>query len=98
MLLLPKSAALLLQIGIGLFAFGVAAFSPPAQGRMIVVPLLTGQGAVQAALRNGAGIVGRGPIAGSVVIEGDLARLARPLARVGAILLAAPRGCGERVA
>lgn len=95
-----KSGGLLLHMMVGICALTALAISPPAQGRMIVMPLHAGDsGAVlRTALRNGAGLVGRGPITGSLIISGELGRLAMPLMRARALLLAAPRGCGDRPA
>ena len=93
-----KTAALLAQVAICLLALSIAALSPPARGRMMMLSLSGGPGALRAALRNGAGLVGRGPVSGTVIIQGDLSRLEMPLAQAGAVLLAAPRGCGELAA
>nr|WP_243843248.1 hypothetical protein [Sphingomonas vulcanisoli] len=65
---------------------------------MTVLPLTAnaGERALQTALDHGAGLIGRGPLTGSFVISGELSRLRAPLLASGAMLLAAPAGCGER--
>ncbi|MHA6722588.1 hypothetical protein [Sphingomonas sp. RS2018] len=78
-----------------------AAIAPPARGRMLVVPMWTaGEGdAVRIALGNGALLLDRGPIARSIVVDGDRTRLAGPLVAAGMALTSAPSGgCGRQEA
>ena len=68
------------------------ALSPPVDGAMLLIPLAD-EDAVAAALDAGAGLVGIGPIAGSIVVHGNHAALAAALP--GTVILAAPfAGCG----
>lgn len=87
----------LLLIVLGLAAL---AFFPPAQGRMIIVPLRAedGSGALNLALSAGARLVGPGPLRGSFVIEARRASISAALKGSRALLLAAPpAGCGQQV-
>ena len=76
---------------VGLYAY------PPATGRMLLVPLTYEARAalVPVAVAQGARLVARGPLAGSVLVEGDRVRLVPPLLRRGVIALSAQMGgCG----
>ena len=69
---------------------------PPASGPMLVVPI---GGSANAALVGGARLVGHGPLAGSLVVDGDRATLLPHLWRHGALALAVPAfGCGGALA
>ena len=71
-------------------------FAPPAAGRLLLVPIGTASAARLAAgaLAGGARLIDRGPIAGSLIVDGDRTTLAAALGRV--LILAAPQsGCGR---
>lgn len=77
-------------IAIGLILIGLP-FYPPAEGRILIVPIGAASSAtlLPRLLASGARLVDRGPIAGSYVIDGQ-----RPALR-DVITLAAPQsGCG----
>jgi hypothetical protein len=90
------SAALLAQFGV--LALGVAAVAaPPAQGPMMLVPLVPGAATGMLADASGrdALLIGRGALPGSYVVAGNRARLLGPMLRRGVLLTAAPpTGCG----
>ena len=85
------------QIALVLGGLAGLAFRPPAQGRMLLIPIGGGNaGLASLALARGALLVGRGPFPGSMVVEGDRARLTRGLFARGIIALAAPpTACGD---
>jgi len=71
-------------------------FAPPAAGRLLLVPIGTASAARLAAgaLAGGARLIDRGPIAGSLVVEGDHGQLAAALDAV--MIVAAPQsGCSR---
>lgn len=71
-------------------------FAPPKGGRMLLIPIGPGSTArlLSDAVAGGARLIDRGPIAGSIVVEGQRLRLAAALGSV--IILAAPQsGCGS---
>lgn len=80
-----------------LVVLAVLAFSPPAAGKMILIPL-TGAAAAQIvprALSGGAALIGAGPLHGSLVVSGDRRRLAAAFASSAILIFAAPPvGCG----
>lgn len=86
---------------IQLLAAGAAltaiAFAPPAEGQLLLVPL-AGQGAdvlTVWATNSDARIVGRGPLPGSLVVQGRAAALAGAALRNATLILAAPpAACG----
>lgn len=91
MLPLCGQFALMLTGLAGLYAF------PPLEGRMMLVPLTDHARAalLPVAVEHGARLVARGPISGSMLVEGRRDRLADPLLRDGVLLLAARAGgCG----
>ncbi|MEC3912019.1 hypothetical protein U5A82_16515 [Sphingobium sp. CR2-8] len=76
----------------GLYAF------PPAQGRMLLIPLTHDAKRVLApvAISHGARLVAQGPWSGSLLVEGRRSQLASALLRQGVITLSAQiGGCGE---
>lgn len=84
------------QIGASVLGLVALALVPPARGRMVLVPLWPG-GAVRlaaAAVERGARLVATGPVAGSLVVEGERARLAPLLARGVVPLSATALDCG----
>jgi hypothetical protein len=73
------------------------ALYPPAKGRMLLVPVWpgAGHGLAARAVRAGALLVDRGPLAGTLVISGDRAAIWSAMAPAGIVTLAAPTGgCG----
>lgn len=91
--LMVQSFLVLCGLG-GLYA------APPAQGRMLLVPLSAQGRATLAAVAidHGARLVAAGPWAGSLLVDGRRDRLAGPLLRHGVLALSsAARGCGEAV-
>ena len=82
-----------------LVSAGLAAtvLAPPARGTMIAIPLTgaTVAETVNLAVARGATIEGMGRLAGSVVLDGDRARLTAALRAHGVLLIGAPSGlCG----
>jgi len=83
------------QLALAASASLVAAFAPPAQGRMLLVP--TGSGSVtETMVRNfGATPLKPGPLSGSWIVDGSRQSLA-PLLSQGIVVLAAPAAiCGS---
>ena len=82
------------QIVVVLLAMAAVPLAPPATGRMLVVPLGTGDeaGAVRAARDAGALILGSGPLPRSTIVEGARAPVLAAAWRAGMVALAAPRG------
>lgn len=72
------------------------AFAPPESGRMLLVPLGSGDGAaVRLALDHGAALVGRGPWPGSIVVDARRADIvASAWTRRVLVVAAPPAGCG----
>lgn len=76
---------------------GVLAVRPPEQGRMLLVPLLSSDIGlpVRIAVAQGAALVAAGPFPGSILVEGDYARLHESFRSNAVLILAAPpAGCG----
>lgn len=87
----------MLQLGAVFAGLMLTAFSPPAQGRMILVPIAPGaaQGMIARATHHDARLVDYGPLPGSFVVEGSRAALWPEMLSHGVLLLAAPSaGCG----
>jgi len=73
-------------------------FTPPAEGRVLLVPTSVGARAmlIAVATDHGARLVERGPISGSIIVEGMRDELAAPMLSHGILPLRAPRGgCGD---
>lgn len=88
-------AMLGVQLGGVVLLFLLIALAPPPRGPMVLAPL---RGQRLAALINfagarGATVLGRGPLPGSLVIDGERRRLWSP-ARASAMLLLAAPGVG----
>ncbi|WP_235399079.1 hypothetical protein [Sphingomonas sp. SRS2] len=81
-----------MQLLMLLAAFGMFAFAPPVRGAMLLVPLTTRARAdlPGLAVRRGALLLGQGPVAGSLLVRGERARLGTALLRRGIVLIAAP--------
>lgn len=88
-LALGKSGPTVVQLVLATLALTAVAFAPPAQGRMLLVPL-DGQPVSRAAIAAAAATPLRaGPLPGSWVVEGDRDRLSGLWARK-VMVLAAP--------
>lgn len=90
----PRLFLLLQSLAVVLIVVALP-FAPPATGRMLLIPLdPRAQRLAPVALANGARLIDRGPIPGSLVVDGDRARLAAALGVV--LIIAAPQsGCGR---
>lgn len=86
---------LIAQIAGAVLALAVLAFAPPDRGRLLVIAW---PGSVTPALLPRligahARLIARGPLSGSYVVEGSVARLRQAIG--SALIVAAPRsGCG----
>lgn len=84
------------QIAGVVLALGAIVATPPKEGVMLLLPVRSGAPVATIAVAQGAAILSRGPVAGSIVVRGRLSDLARPLLAQGIVPLAAPDGsCGE---
>ncbi|MDV3457329.1 hypothetical protein RZN05_10075 [Sphingomonas sp. HF-S4] len=87
-----------LHLSCAVAALAAVALAPPAQGRMLLVPL-AGQDADSVAVwatQAGARIVGRGPL-GSLAVDGLRGDLLGPALRNATLVVAAPpAACGGR--
>jgi hypothetical protein len=82
------------QLGLGALALLAVAFAPPAQGRMLLVPLTGAPVSVATVNSLRATPLLAGPLPGSLVVEGDRGRLSA-LWSQGVLVLAAPAAiCG----
>jgi hypothetical protein len=85
------------QVTAGIAALAVMSLYPPAEGRILLVPVLDHDVNVTArlALSSGAALLGEGPLPGSLVVVGSRARMARVIHPWQMLMLAAPpAGCG----
>ncbi|RYG22688.1 MAG: hypothetical protein EON93_24865 [Burkholderiales bacterium] len=76
---------------------GMVGLYPPAQGKMLLVPIWPGaaQGMLARATQQGALLIGSGPLPNSFVVSGSRAAIAEAMLDHGVLLLAAPpTGCG----
>jgi len=80
------------QLSLALVGLAAFAFAPPVSGAMLLVPLTAQARANLPALAidSGVRLLGQGPVAGSLVVRGDRARLGTALLRRGIVPLAAP--------
>lgn len=79
-------------------ALAVLGFWPPNSGRLLLVPLWSGDKgeAVRLALGGGALLIGVGPVRGSVIVDGRRADLADAAWNQQILMMAAPSaGCGQ---
>lgn len=85
------------QAAIATAALLMVAFTPPAYGRMLVVPI-DGRPVDQRLIQNAdATPLLQGPLPGSWIVEGKHALLARSFSSKGIIILAAPQAvCADR--
>lgn len=93
----PQSRGLMaVQLGLGALALFAVAFAPPAQGRMLLVPLTGEPVSVATVTSLRAAPLLAGPLPGSLVVEGDREPLSG-LWSQGVLVLAAPEAiCGGR--
>ncbi|TKD50078.1 hypothetical protein [Sphingomonas baiyangensis] len=89
---------LIWQLALALLVFTWLALSPPAMGRILVIPLdgAAARALLPEAVGAGARPIVRGPIEGSLVVEGRHAAMANAFAGHRMMMLAAPRiACGD---
>jgi hypothetical protein len=84
--------ALSAQLALVAVALACAAFWPPAQGRMLLVPVLPGAAnhMLARAVDGGAQLLGQGPVPGSFVILGSHLAISSALTDQAVLILAAP--------
>lgn len=88
-LALGKTGPIAVQLALAMLALLAVAFTPPAQGRMLLVPL-DGRPVSEAAIRDAqATPLARGPLPGSFVVDGNRHLLSGLWAR-RVLVLAAP--------
>lgn len=88
---------LLAQVGVGVAALAIMSLYPPAQGRILLIPVVDRDvnATARLALSSGAALLGEGPLRGSLVVVGSRARIAAQLRPWRTLMLAAPpAGCG----
>lgn len=93
--------ALSAQLAVVAVALACAAFWPPSQGRMLLVPLFPGASnhMLAHAVDGGAQLLGSGPFPGSVVVSANRLALASALGGNAVLILAAPPAlCGSAAA
>lgn len=94
-LALGKSGLIVVQLVLAMLALAVVAFTPPAQGRMLLVPL-DGRPVSRAAIAAAAATPLRaGPLPGSWVVDGNRARLSGLWAQRVLVLAAPAALCAE---
>jgi hypothetical protein len=94
----PSRGIVRVQLTLIVVLLATLALYPPASGKMILVPLWPGaaNGMLARATRDGATLVGAGPLPLSFVIAGRRAAIAPPMLVHGVLILAAPpAGCGS---
>lgn len=92
-------AGLALAVAIPLAVPLIAAVTPPREGAMLIVPLIPARQAevIDWIARADAGLIGTGPVPGSLIVIGNRAAIVRETWRHGAITLAArPQTCTGR--
>lgn len=82
---------LAVQIGVVGSTLAFVSLSPPVRGEILLIPLSAkaAQRVAGLAIARDARLVGRGPFAGSLVVEGDRARLAGAMVSAGIVPIAA---------
>lgn len=71
--------------------------APPSDGMMLLVPIRpeASRRIITIAVDQGASLVGRGPLPGSIVVAGRRSAMLSPMIRAGVLVFAAPpAGCG----
>jgi hypothetical protein len=94
----PRYLMLIAQLLLALLAIPLLYAAPPAQGRILLIPVTgaAGQTLLPAAIANGARLVAAGPWKGSMLVEGQGRALVLPMLAMGVLPLAARvGGCGE---
>jgi len=94
---LSRIVAVLVQLVIALAGLIGITFAPPAQGRILLVPLTTTARAIlpAVALGHDALLLGSGPLPGSLVVMEDRKNVLWTMLRLGVLPVAAsPTGCG----
>lgn len=89
------------QVALVGMALACAAFWPPSQGRMLLVPMLPGatNHMLARAVDGGAQLLGSGPLPGSMVVAGTHLAIAAALRGEAVLILAAPPAlCGRPAA
>lgn len=98
----PRRSRFLLSVQLTVLAGSALALAaPPANGKMLLLPLGSGAARtmIATAVDRQARLVGPGPLAGSFVVSGRRDALAGPMLRNGVLVFAAPpAGCGEAAA
>jgi len=92
-----RGGVLAAQLATVAVAIGMAVAAPPASGRMLLVPVTdaAARQLVPLLVAHGGSIVAAGPIAGSLVVDGDRAHLLAPAARAAILMFRTPdQGCG----
>jgi hypothetical protein len=84
------------QLVAAVVGMAVLLLSPPGTGAMLLVPVAGGSEGdmISFALLHDAQLVGRGPVAGSVVVRGSRARLLPAALAAGLLVIAGGGGCG----
>jgi hypothetical protein len=87
---------LLGQLGLATVGIGAAWAMPPHHGPMLLLPLTSAAAGrtAQVAVDGGARLLARGPTPGSLVVEGDSARLVGLIGEGILVMRAPPAGCG----
>lgn len=97
----PRSVSALIstQIGLTIVAIVTLGLYPPAKGPMALIAL-NGRDAgrlVQPALDHGASLIGRGPFANILIVDGQRASLVGAMLGKGVLTIAAPASwCGAQ--
>jgi hypothetical protein len=93
--------ALSAQLSLVALTLACAAFWPPAEGRMLLVPLTpdAADHMLARAIDGGAQLLGSGPLPGSMVVTGTHVTVASALQGRAVLILAAPPAlCGGTIA
>ncbi|NJC35090.1 hypothetical protein GGR88_002604 [Sphingomonas jejuensis] len=96
-----KGGSILAQLAAVGIALAAVVASPPARGRMLLVPVTdaAARRLVPLLVEHRGSIVAAGPITGSLVVEGSRADLAAPALRAGIVAVATTRrGCAAETA
>jgi hypothetical protein len=84
------------QVAVGVAGIAIMCLYPPAEGRILLVPVTDRDvnATARLALSSGAALLGEGPLPGSLVVVGSRARLAGHTRPWRVLMLAAPpAGC-----
>lgn len=86
------------QVTAGITALAIMTLYPPAEGRILLVPVMERDvnATARLALASGAALLGEGPLRGSLVVIGSRTRIAAHSRPWRMLMLAAPpAGCGS---